>query len=243
MKIIVLNKAEYKDKDLIISAISETGYMSFKVRGGNVPNSPFTWLTNPLTVAEVDFIDNPRYTNKIVKGAMLLYTPLTNGNEMHNLLAISLLQEVIVKMFADEDKHLMFNEIEKFFKTNKDNKDLTLSEIIFILKALKLNGAGLEVDKCVSCGSKNDIVAFSFSEGGFLCRKCLKEDMPIDLNPTQMKLFRYLAKHDYQDLIDDKVNKNINISDKKYLLNKVASFANETVGANLNSVDLIIKSL
>ena len=242
MKIIVLSKAEYKEKDLILSAISETGFTSFRVRGGTTPNGPFTWLCNPLTVAEVELIDNPRYTNKIIKGAQLISTPLSNGDSLNNLLAINLLQEVMLKMFADEDKHLMFKDIEDFFVANKGNQDLILSEIIFLLKALKLNGAGLEVDKCIGCGSKKDIVAFSFAEGGFLCRECLSEDIQIDLSPNQMKTIRYLVKHNYQDLIKDQVNEHVSNDDKKYLLNKVAMFAYDIIGAKLNSIDLILKS-
>ena len=39
MKIIVLDLIDYKDNDVIINAISETGYVSFKVRGIKKPNS------------------------------------------------------------------------------------------------------------------------------------------------------------------------------------------------------------
>lgn len=242
MKIIVLSTTPYKEKDTILSAISENGVVSFKVRGGQTSNGPFTWLHNPLTIADVEFVDNPRYTNKIVKGAKLIYSPLNNGQDLSNLLAIKLLEETTNKMFSDEDKHLMFSDIESFFTANKGNKDLYLSELIFLIRASRIAGAGLEFNKCVKCGSKRDIVAFSFEEGGFVCRECLDESVIIDLNAKQMKVLRYCANNSYQNLIEDKVNENISELDKKTILEKFGSFIDNIVGVHLNSLSEILKN-
>ena len=42
----------------------------------------------------------------------------------------------------------------------------------FLLKALALDGAAPVVDRCVSCGDPEGLVAFDFAEGGVLCRSC-----------------------------------------------------------------------
>lgn len=42
----------------------------------------------------------------------------------------------------------------------------------FFLKLLAHEGSGPTVDVCVSCGAEEDLVAYSDSEGGVLCRGC-----------------------------------------------------------------------
>jgi len=42
----------------------------------------------------------------------------------------------------------------------------------FLVKVLALDGAAPVVDRCVSCGDTEDLVAFDFAEGGVLCRAC-----------------------------------------------------------------------
>ena len=42
----------------------------------------------------------------------------------------------------------------------------------FFFKALSLEGAAPIVDRCASCGSGDDLVAFNLSDGGLLCENC-----------------------------------------------------------------------
>ena len=42
----------------------------------------------------------------------------------------------------------------------------------FCLKALALEGLAPMLDECVSCGERQDLVAFDILEGGVLCRSC-----------------------------------------------------------------------
>lgn len=243
MKIIVLSKTDYKEKDIIVNAISENELVSFKVRNGQVPTGPFTWLNNVLTIADVEFIDNPRYTSKILKNAKLLYTPLTSGSDYANYLAINLINEVVNKALPDEEKYLLFHEIENFFTENKNNNDLMLSEVVFLNKVARLAGYGLQVDGCIECGTKKDIVAFSFEEGGFICREHLDKEMNIDFTGQHLKLIRYLINiNHYSDLIDDKVNQNIDLESKKLILSRFRDFMDHIVGVHLNSIDLILKN-
>ncbi len=243
MKIIVLSKTDYKEKDTILNAISENELISFKVRGGQSVTSPFLFLNNPLTIADVEFVDNPRYTSKILKSAKLLYTPLESGDSLNNLLSINLIAEAVNKLLPDEDKHLMFNDIESFFLENKGNNDYLLSQLLFLSRISEKAGYGLQVDECVRCGSKKEIVAFSFSEGGFICKNCLEEDIPIDLTGQQMKILRYVVKAvNYHQFIEDHANDGISKDDKKALLVKFAAFTDDIIGVKLNSIDLILKN-
>lgn len=54
-------------------------------------------------------------------------------------------------------------------------RDPTLVEPAFFLKALALEGAGPVLDGCASCGEPDgevELVAFDLAQGGALCRRC-----------------------------------------------------------------------
>lgn len=240
MKVIVIGKTDYKEKDTIVNAISNEGLISFKVRGSQVPNSHLAWINNPLTVAEVEYVENVRYRHQILKNATLLYSPLKDTS-IERLLFVNLVVEVVNKMFMDEDKHLLFDLILDLFKVTDKANNFVIYELLFLANAIRLTGLEPEVNSCVLCGSKNDIVAFSFAEGGFICRKCLEPDMIIDLNPSQMRWIRYLFNHhDFKELAD--TSKFIK-EDQIAILNKLQNYVLEANGVKLESIKEIKESI
>ena len=65
--------------------------------------------------------------------------------------------------------------------------------LITIASIIKESGYALEFDECVKCGSKKDIVSYSFLEGGFICIKCLKNHHEVK-SPISLKTYRYIFK-------------------------------------------------
>ena len=53
-----------------------------------------------------------------------------------------------------------------------EGRDSELLVPAFCLKALALEGSEPVLDECVSCGARQDLVAFDLVEGGVLCRAC-----------------------------------------------------------------------
>ena len=237
MKIIVLSNTKYKENDYIYNAISENECLSFKVCGGQSNKSPYVWLNNPLTVAEVEFGDR-RFKYPPLKEAKLISSPMTMNDSFDYLSLVSLIIEVANTMFQDEEKHLFFKDIEESLAALKQNKDKLMVAIILLARAIKIAGAELEVDKCVFCGSKKDIVAFSFPDGGFLCRNCLTENASVDLSTSQMKLIRYAFKSpNYNCVGAESFSKN----DKEEILKHFKSYIFDDLGVELNAIKQILK--
>lgn len=240
MKIIVIGETDYKEKDLIIDAISEEGPISFKIRGGLNPNSPFAWLRNPLIEADIEYVENVRYKYQILKGATIVATPLQNNPDLKHMQALGLALEIVNKMFQDDEKHILFYEIEKYLAAIKKIKNCTLAELILIAKAIKASGYSFEVNQCLYCGNKKEIVAFSFEEGGFICSHCLEEGTPIDLNPSQMRIVRYVFNTEKYDQID---MESLPVEDIKVLFYKFIEFIYDNIGVRIDITDNIIKEL
>ena len=238
MKVIILSKSSYKEKDCIYSAISPEGFVSFLAKGAQDPKSKYVWLNNPMTVAEIEFLADGRYKHKVVNNAILISSPMKSGSDFNYLLAVNVLTELARNVLSDEEKHLLFNDLEAALNALRIGKDHYMVILVFIAKLIKFSGAELEANKCVSCGATNNIVAFSFDEGGFLCRECINEDTVRDLSKDQMRLIRYIFRaRDFTLPECDKYS----VDDKKLILKKLREFIDEIVGVKLNSLDALIQ--
>ena len=239
MKIIVLNSTDYKEKDAIVTAISDKQLVTFRVRGLKSNSSPFTWLNNPLVVLDAELNEDKRSKYLTLKDAKLLSSPFGKKQDLNTLLAINFAREVVNRVLQDEEKSFIYPSLDGFISYLQDGKDLLLAELIFLANVTKIVGAELNVDGCLYCGNKKDIVAFSFEEGGFVCKDCASKDTSMDLSPTQMQLVRFVFKApDYSYQVDDKVSD----EDKRYLFKKLQQYIYDSIGINLSTVDEIIKN-
>lgn len=239
MKIIVLSKTDYKEKDVIINAISESEEVSFLVKGFLNPTNPFKWLNNPLTLVDVEFVDNKDYKYPVLKRADLISSPFLIDQSYEKLMAVNLASEATIKMLLEEERYQVYNDIINFLENlRKPNADIYTLVLIYLAKMIKLAGAELEVNSCVSCGSKKNIVAFSFDDGGFICSKCANESTKCDLSSTQMRIVRFIfSAPDFSYPL----NVSATDQDKVYLLNKFYEFIAEKIGVELDSISLLLK--
>lgn len=241
MKIIVLSTSKYKEKDLIVNAISEDQVISFKARGGLEAKSPFAFLSNELTVAEVEFSGPETYKNRILKSAMMISSPLQYSDSLDKLFTIKIVSEITNKASFDEENneaYIYYPEIIKFLTgLSFEHFNPYVFTMIYLSKALKMLGNGLVVDKCVRCGGTKDIVAFSFDEGGFICKNCYDPNIDNnDLNVNQMKLIRFASSvPDYSYPF----NYEISEGECKALLEKMADFCNDIVGLRIENLKLL----
>ena len=238
MKVIILNKANYKEKDCIYDAISENEYFSFQAKRAQDSKSPYVWLNNPLTVADIELFEDGRYKHKLLKSAALVSTPLNNNDNLDYFLAMSTLLELTRTALEDNERHLMFSELLNAMDALRGGKEPLLVVLIYIARIIKISGIDLDVDKCVHCGDTTDIVAFSFNEGGFICRKHATEEIQRDLSLRQMKLIRYIFKiKDYSCVKSEEYER----ADKICLLNKLNEFINDYLGVSLKSIKVLLK--
>lgn len=239
MKVIILSKSSYKEKDCIYNAISQDGFISFMAKGAQDPKSKYVWLNNPLTIADVEFLQDGRYKHKVVNSATLISSPMLGASNYDYLISIGVLTEITRNLLSDEEKHLAFSECEGALNALRSGKDHYMVVLVYLAKLIKLSGAELEVNQCIHCGARNNIVAFSFEDGGFICENCQSEDTVKDLSGTQMKLIRYIFRAKDYSLPNIEMYSD---DDKKKILTKLKEFTDDIVGVRLNSLDTLISA-
>ncbi|MCQ2087244.1 MAG: DNA repair protein RecO [Bacilli bacterium] len=236
MKIIILSVTKYKDKDAIINAISEAGYVSLTAKGILDPKCKNHELNNILNIVDVDFIEGD-YKYPIIKRSKALVSAVDLNSDYYLMSTLMLLSESTLHLLQENEFYKVFKSLEDAIMALKNGENYLKVALIYLARVISISGYQLEFNHCIYCGSKENIVSFSFVEGGFVCKNCATEDTTNDLSPKQLKLLRatFLVK-------DYNIPNNIfNPEDGLYLLNKYAEFVADGLGYKLNSIKLINK--
>ena len=122
MKIIVLSISPYKEKDAVISAISEDQFITFLARGINSPKSKNISINNPLTIADIDLMDG-NFKHPVLKSSKQLFTPLRLDMDSKYLGSLLFINEIVNYLFPDEEKPKMFKAVEESITALMKGKD------------------------------------------------------------------------------------------------------------------------
>lgn len=235
MKVIVLTINPYKEKDAVISAISENEFITFLARGIRDPKSKNAAINNPLCIADIELMDG-NFKHPILKSSKQLFTPMRLEMDAKYLGSLILMNEIVTYLFPDEEKPKMFKVLEEAVTALKKSDDWLLALLIFMSHALRVGGFELEVNKCVVCESKKNIVAFSFIEGGFMCADCITPEVSRDLNKNQMLLLRKIFNSRDFSILGSEYDHDEAI----VLFQKVIEFMEEAFGYHFKNLCLIL---
>lgn len=234
MKIIVLSLAKYREKDVIVNAISEETLVTFKATGVLSPNHKNAAINNVLTVADASIKDIPT-GKKILKDCSIIYSPLFTGNDLTFLTCINTIAEATNKMLSDNEKHLAFSFLDLALTRLQEKENPLLVTFAYIIKLMKFAGLNFDINHCVKCGTKENIVGFSLASGGFLCRDCLTTEEELDFTGTTMLTFRKLCGSQ-----DFKFDFEVDEIDLKHIFLRIIYFLRDYTGVYLDSPKLII---
>lgn len=236
MEIIVLKINQYKEKDGIIDAISKEGKHTFLVRSLFDPKNKNAGLNNPLTIADVELgSNNGRYQYDVISTSIVLFTPVILQANLLHMASIMLINEVTNFLLSDDEKPEMFSDLKDTIHELKKNSNPLKVVIPYLAKILKISGYDFEVSECITCGSKKNIVTFSFNDGGFICGDCYTEDIPREFNRQQMLTIReaFLTKGAAI------TNSEVTDEELMFIIDKFFEFIFDSYGYRIKSFDLL----
>jgi DNA repair protein RecO (recombination protein O) len=235
MKLIILNINPYKEKDAIILAFNNEGSVTFNARGILNAKSKNVILNNPLIEAEIIFSEG-KSKHHSLKNASLIFSPYTANDSLEKLSVISIIQECTYKILQEEELPLIYSELIKVLKALKEGKIHPYQILItYIMQVLKIAGTSFEVNECIYCSTKNNIVDFSFIDGGFVCKDCIIDPTNKYFSSNQMFLIRSLILFNNYE----QQSKYFNIDDALIILDKLISFIYDGVGVKIKSFELL----
>ncbi|MDY4849458.1 MAG: DNA repair protein RecO [Bacilli bacterium] len=236
MIVITLSITQYKEKDAIVSAVSEDGFLTFLAKGVYDQKSANFVINNLLTVFDINLREG-NYKYPILKSAKLLYSPIKKIDDICLLGSVSLILEMTNKLLEDEEKGQIYNDLSQLLNNFDDENDRYYRMLIYFAKILKISGYNFEVNCCINCHTKTNIFDFSTFDGGFLCKDCFKSNNRSGLTHQQMFLLR--DAFNAKDV--NSISQYNTSSDCLVLFNFFNLFINDNLGINLKSLSLLRK--
>ena len=236
MEIIILKVTHYKEKDGIIDAISKEGKHTLLVRSILDPKSKNAVLNNPLTIADVELsTNNARYNHDVVSSSMVLFTPINPQADLQYMSCLMLINEVTNFLLSDDEKPMIYDDLANAIYEIKKHPIPLKVVIPYIAKILRISGYDFGVDECVMCGTRKNIVTFSFADGGFICQDCYTPDIPKQFNRNQMLTIREAFSTKTSSI----TNNDITDEEMLFILDKFFEFIFDSYGYKVKAFDLL----
>ena len=173
-------------KDKIVSCIARKAYL---------PSSKTHFASMMLQKISFDFSEDRKFLKdvKLEEDNSSLYEDIVLS------LASQVFVEASIKTLQEQDQipYLYFEEGIRLLKEGFDPLTLVL---IYLAVISKVCGFAINIDSCLDCGNKKNLVSFSFSEGGFFCKNCAQEEGMKKSDITYMNIIRYIYMVDEKQM-------------------------------------------
>lgn len=186
----VVSASRYQDTSALVTLLSQDGLHTLKISSGfdvKSKNHQACLLLNRILVDSYQPGDGGIL---LVSGVKTLENHTGIYEDLEKNTASQVALELIRNFFVADVPP--FASFEAFLKGIEDGfSPLTLLSI-FTAKVITALGSKPDIDGCVNCGSKKNLVTFSWEEGGYLCSRCA-EELGEERKPlNELKVIRYL---------------------------------------------------
>ena len=211
----ILSETPYGETSKIINVLTkEKGLIGIMAKGAKSMKSALRASTQVFTygVFSIYFKENKLSTLTNVDIINPLKNIRSDLTKISYLTYISELTSQVIKQTNEDVFDMFINIVLKM----EDNLDPVILTNILELKYLPLLGVGLNLDSCIKCGNKTNIVTIDASFGGLICKDCYQNEIIVDKKVIQLLRMYYY--------VDIKSISSINVKEEyKQTINKFIS--------------------
>jgi len=232
---IILTDTPYGENSKIVNIYTrEKGLIGVMCNNVKSIKNPLRTKTLKFTYGTFHINYNEKKLSKLVDVDILdnLKEIRTDIEKISYLNYISDLTYQVIKQNDDPTIYDIF--ISTIKKINEGKNPGILTNILE-LKVLDYLGVGLNLDSCIKCGNKHNIVTLDPDEGGFICQDCYTNEKI--LSPKAIKLIRMYYLIDINSISDINI-KNETANEINYFLDK---YYERYTGLYLKSKDFLKK--
>ena len=190
---IIISTVDYKESSKILNILTKNeGLIGVIAKGCKNPKNKNASASNILIygifylnynkgsiplLLEVDLIDSFKNIRK---------------NFLNTNYSIFLL-ELVSQVYKYDKSNSIYELLIKGLKKINEKYDPSIITNIIELQLLDHLGIKPVIDKCVNCGTKDNIITVSSYKGGYLCRECLSNEPVYNLKTIKLiRLFYYI---------------------------------------------------
>ena len=232
---IIITETPYGDNSKIINVLTkDKGIIGIMCSNVKSIKNPLRTKTLKFTYGYFHINYNENKLSKLVDVDIIdNLTNIRGDIELISYMSyITDLTYQVVKQNNDLDIFNIF--ISTVLKLNEKKNPLILTNILE-LKYLDYLGVGLNLDSCVKCGSKKNIVTLDPDEGGYICQNCYTNERILD--SKSIKLIRMYYLIDINSISDISIKKET-ANEINYFLDK---YYERYTGLYLKSKDFLKK--
>ena len=194
----VLRLIPQKESDAMITCLGPKGFFSFYARGVRKATSPM--LSSCMEGSLSDFVLAESATGSLtLKEASLKKSYLSSDN-YEAVSAVSSLFELTALVVAKEEGEIAYPRLLATLEAISKGHDPYSLLFLYLAFVLKIEGLGLEVDRCALCGEKHNIVCFNTEAGGFVCAECFDPVFMEKTDPMLLKMYRFAFRCEDKDI-------------------------------------------
>lgn len=229
----IVREIPYGETSKIIHVYTSKGIISIMCKGARNLKSPFRATTLKFTYGKfyIFYKENKLSTLKSVD---IINSLSKIKNDIILLSYVNYLTELTTQVIKQTTDNIYENYITAILKIESGLNPLIITNIIEI-KYLDYLGVGLNLNACVSCDAKTNIITIDGDRGGYICANCYQNEIIVDKKTIELlRMYYYVDIKSISKLkISDKVKNEIN-----YFLN---TYYDRYTGLYLKSKDFLKK--
>ncbi len=221
---IILKKNNFRETSVILSVYTEhLGKIKGLLKGVRTNKSriPPLAFTPGAHIFALFYIKRFSELNLVSSPSLLAYYDI---RKKENLKAWHLALNLVNLFTPEKEKDARIFDLLK--ETGKMLTSVKTPEILFVmfkLKLIKILGYGIELSKCIVCGSEEKTHIFSGKLGGIVCRQCRNKDAyAVNIPDRVLKVMRQMERMDFEKSVIIK-------SVPQEILNKINFYGNITL--------------
>jgi DNA repair protein RecO (recombination protein O) len=226
---LVVELIPIKEEDAMIRLLTPDGIVSFFARRAMNQKSPDYSALQPFSSGHY-WIHEGSQSGLRLKQAQLKKYHGFNFTTLPQLAVLELIKETLTHITIDGEAAMVYELVNETIEKAGQPDGSYLAAARYLARLLNGLGWGLQLQQCVVCDAKNDIVAISLPLGGFVCRKHYRPDEAITLSAASMKLLH--------DLVSEGSMRPVSPDSAKPLLELLGQHYHNSTGRPLISLKL-----
>ncbi len=215
---IILSVSDYQESSRILQVLSrEHGLIGLIAKGCKSTKSVLRAASNSYTYGYFNIYYKENKLSLLSSVDIINSYPNIRG-DIESISYLAYLCDLTYQVAKQNDDNNIFDIlISALDKIENKLNPLIIANIVE-LKYLDYLGISLNLNSCVKCGSKENIVTIDGDEGGFICKNCYKDEYIVDKKTIKLIRMYYLV--DIRSIstikISDIVSREINEFINKY---------------------------
>ena len=166
---IIIHQLAQKEKDAMLSFLTNEGLLSIYARGIKDNKSKNAHAVSVGCLSSLE-INEGRLGGKSLKSATLITYLGENLKSLLDYACFNYALELARKADeAIEDKESAYKALHTFLAMRKED-DSIAHLLAYIAQILIILGERIKIDGCVYCDNKSEIVSYSLDDGGLVCQ-------------------------------------------------------------------------